>query len=84
MQQKSVHLSLLRFRSFIFLGMEDTGIAHISGEMFRGILMEGLCCVLWIVILLEYSSAAKFPETGSHLVSQYFGIFPQAFMVRHL
>ena len=30
--------------------------------------------VLWIVIMLEYTFSAKPLETGSYLVSQYFGI----------
>ena len=44
-------------------------------------LLHDFGSVLSIVIMLEYSSSAKLLESGSHFVSQHFGIYPQTFMV---
>ena len=115
--QKSVHLSLLRFKTY-FVHLDDRlnplqhGGCQCCTHFWRAVLsffwdnsffncslLEGLFCstflfkilqlgfksfdihgqlfssfetpfasVLWIVIMLEYSSSAKLLETGSHLV----------------
>lgn len=59
-----------RSKSFGFKSADILGQAIVFTFLFLG----DFSSVLWIVMLLEYSFSAKLLETGSHLVSQYFGI----------